>query len=353
MIELDNLHYDFRAIDGYNKAFNFILSPRELGKTSMCWLKKVYLPWKVNFKPWIYLVRKSVEISESLIDSIFDTIINKFTDDNVKPKYTKGSFKDGIVDIYIEDKIFIRIVSLGIDLRRIKLAVLKNIGGVIIDEYIIDPRTKEKYSTNEYFKIKEAYTTWRRESEGTLKVYILANPYSLYNPLFLGWDVDLTKLKKNSFYVGDTFVIHWATLNQELREHLLELNPLYKFDEDYNSYALEGTAINDKDIKVNPKLPQNYFLRYCFKVGDKYLGIYQNNYFSLDDDNYYCGILNNISKYRNIYCFDFNDLVEGTQILSREERFSFSRLKDSIRRRRISYQDINTYYLLLEVYEQL
>ena len=29
MIELDNLHYDYRPIDSYNKPFNFIMSPRE------------------------------------------------------------------------------------------------------------------------------------------------------------------------------------------------------------------------------------------------------------------------------------------------------------------------------------
>jgi len=352
MVELDNLHYDFRAIDGYNKAFCFILSPRELGKTTMCWLKKIYLKWKENKRPWIYLVRKSVEISEALIDSVFDTIINKFTDDNVRPKYAKGSFKEGIVDVYIGNEIFFRIVSLGIDLRRIKLAVLKNIGGVIMDEYIIDPKTKEKYTTNEAFKLKEAYTTWRREAQGLLRVYILANPYSLYNPLFLSWNVDLSKLKRDSFYVGDTFVIHWAVLSEELREHLLEVNPLYQFDEDYNSYALDGNAINDKNIKLG-KLPQNYYLKYCFKVGEKYLGVYENSLFDMTQDKFFVQIQNTISQYRQVYCFDFNDLVEGTQILSKEERFNFSRLKDAIRTRRISFENINTYYLLLEVYEQL
>ena len=82
-IQLDNLHYDYREIDGYNKAFNFVVSPREPGKTSMMWLKKIYLPWKRDKRPWIYLVRQSVEITSALIDSIADTIINKFTDDDI------------------------------------------------------------------------------------------------------------------------------------------------------------------------------------------------------------------------------------------------------------------------------
>ena len=161
-IELDNYHYDYRAIDGYNKPFNFIASPRELGKTSMMWMKKIYLPWKRNHKPWIYLVRQSVEITSALIDSIKDTTINKFTDDNVEFVYKTSAFKDGIVDVFIvlhhlekvkvtskdekgemiteeieqdipENVIFFRIVSLNIMLRRIKHAVLKDIAGVFID----------------------------------------------------------------------------------------------------------------------------------------------------------------------------------------------------------------------------
>ena len=51
-----------------------------------------------------------------------------------------------------------------------------------MDEYIINPKSGERYGKDEAFKIKEAYTTWRRECDGVLKCYFLANPYSLYNP---------------------------------------------------------------------------------------------------------------------------------------------------------------------------
>ena len=111
-VQLDNLHYDYRQIDGYNKPFNFIIAPRELGKTAMAWLKKIYFNWKKTKRPWIYLVRQSVEITEALISSIAETTINKFTDDNVAFRYTKGSFKDGIVDVYIKDDLFFRRLSL-------------------------------------------------------------------------------------------------------------------------------------------------------------------------------------------------------------------------------------------------
>ena len=350
MKELDNLHYDFRAIDGYNKPFNFILSPRELGKTSMFWIKKAYRIWKENKKPWIYCVRKSVEITEALINSIADTTINKFTDDNVIFRYTKGSFKDGITDVFIGNELFFRIVSLSIALQRIKKAVLKNIAGVVMDEYVVNPNLNEKYVKGEATIIKEAYTTWRREAEGVLKWYFFANPYSLYNPLFLYWKVDTNKIKLDDFYVGDTYVIHTPMLSEELKNKLLEENPLYKFDEEYRMYALLGKAMNDKNIKLG-KLPQNYSLRFTFKVEDLFIGVFQANDYKDGEDKFFCKFIDTVSAKRVIYCFDFESMIERCQLLALDDRFKLQRFKDAMRKRLVSFEDINVYYKVQEVYE--
>lgn len=357
-IELDNLHYNWRIIDGYNKAFNFVMSPRELGKTTMMWFTKIYQPFKKDKKPWIYLVRQTVEITDALIDSIFEVNIKKFTDDDFKYFYKAGSFKDGIVDVYIsfgEDDtryLFFRIVSLSIRIRRIKLAVLKDIKGVFMDEYIINPRSGEKYEEGEAFKIKEAYTTWRRECDGILKVYFSANPYSIFNPLFVDWGVDTKRLKKNDFYVGDIFVIHWGVLSKELREHILEVNPLYKFDEDYNEYALEGSAINDSNIRLD-KLPQNYPLAFVFRYEGKNIGIFKNNYFEDHEDRYFCKFLDNVSARRTSFAFNFEDLVERTAIISMDDRMKFRSFKDAMRRNKVSFEDVNVYYYIIEIYKNL
>lgn len=353
MIELDNLHYDYSSIDGYNKAFNFILSPRELGKTSVFWFRKIYTGWKKDRCPWIYCTRTSVEITSALIDSIADTILNKFSDDNVVFEYNRGSFKDGIVDIKINGILFTRIISLSIPLRRIKLAVVKNVKGVLMDEYIINPKLKERYITNESFIIKEAYTTWRREAKGVLKWYFLANPYSLFNPLFMAWKVDLKKLHRDSFYVGDNFVIHWAVLNPSLKQHLLELNPLYQFDEDYQNYALDGVAINDQNIQL-ATLPRKFFLKYVLLVDDRFIGIFQNPDYS-QDIRYHCQYvdLSVLSQNRSIYCFSIEELVERTSVISSEEKFMLQTLKTALRTRAVTFEDVNIYYLMMEVYKAI
>lgn len=353
-IQRDNLHYSFRSIDGYNKAINVVISPRELGKTTSMWMDKIYLPWKKNHKPWIYLVRQAVEIDDALIESIFSTNMNKFTDDNLKPLYKASAFKDGIVDVYLqvgEEKIlFIRIISLNIKMYRIKKAILRNVAGVFMEEFIINPKFDEKYLTKEYEKFQEAYSTWRRESDGVLKCYFCGNPYSLFNPLFVGLKIDISKLKRDSFYVGDYFVIHWAVISKELRAKILEENPFYKFDEEYNQYAVEGKAVNDENIKLGT-LPRNFYLSIVIKMNGKFLGIFQNNYLEDLSDKYFCKFLDEVSARRTIYCFDFSEMIEKSVLMSLDERSKLQRFRDAMRKRLVSFEDINVYYYCEEVYK--
>lgn len=351
-VELDDIHYQYREIDGYNKPFNFVMGAREVGKSAMFWIKKIYARWKLSHKPWIIMTRSSVEINEAFITSIFDSIINKFTDDNITPEFNKGSFKDGIVDVKIKDKLFFRIVSLSIPLRRIKLALLKNIDGVMMDEYIIDSRTGEKYIKEEAFKIKEAYTTWRREADGILKCYFLANVYSLFNPLFVSWKVEVNKLKKGTFYVGDNFVIHWCEINPLLREKLLEMNPLYKFDSDYIDYALAGNSRNDKNIKLGT-LPKGFYLKYVFKIANQFLAVYRNPEINENEDRFFVRIEESVSNRRDIYCFDLEEMIDRSILLSTDEKYKLSSFREAYRKRLVAFDNINAYYLSEEIYKNL
>ena len=355
-IQRDNLHYSFRPIDGYNKAINIVISPREPGKTTSMWMDKIYLPWKKNHKPWIYLVRQAVEIDDALIESIFSTNMNKFTDDGLKPIYKPSTFSNGIVDIFLEvnkEKIlFVRIVSLNIKMYRIKKAILRNIAGVFMDEFIINPQFAEKYLPKEFERLQEAYSTWRREADGVLKMYFCGNPYSLFNPLFVGLKVDISKLKRDSFYVGDSFVIHWAILTSELKAKILEENPFYKFDEEYSNYAVDGQAVNDSNIKLGT-LPRNFYLSFVIKMNRKYVGIFQNNYIEDMEDKFFCKFLDEVSARRTIYCFEFEEMLERSILVSMDERYKLQRFKEAMRKRLVSFEDINVYYYCEEVYKNL
>ena len=220
-----------------------------------------------------------------------------------------------------------------------------------MDEYIIDPRTGEKYVKGEAFKIKEAYTTWVRECP-SLKFYFVANKYTAFNPLFVEWGIDAAKLKLGEIYIGDTFAIEGVALKPELREKLLQQNPLYKFDDEYTTYALDGIAVNDQNIPLVSVQPPNYQLQYVFKINGKYLGVYRNQNY-LDNIAYYCNFVKNISKYRNIYCLELDEMVERCTLIGTDLKFKLSRFKDAISARRAIFGDVNAYYMTIEVFNIL
>ena len=349
--ELDNLHYDFRQIDGYNKPFNIIISPRELGKTTMAWVKKVYRPWQKNHKPWLYLTRNANEITDSLIADI-EMNINKFNDE-ITLIYARGSLESGICDVFIEEngekKLFFRMLALNIKLRKIKLSKIPNIGGVLMDEYIIDPKSGEKYLKNEEMKIKEIYTTYRRESDGVLKMYFLGNPYSLYNPLFMWLNIDTRRLKPDTIIVGDEYVVQCAILGEELKKKILEENPLYQFDESYKMYAFDGLAVNDMNIRLG-SFPLNYQLKFVVRVNNINIGIFKNNYLIDREDRYYCKEVKAFSMDRKIFAFDFTDVINKCVLVGMEERRRLENFRNAFRKRQVVFSNVNVYYLIEEVY---
>lgn len=354
-VQRDNIHFNTRAINGYQKSINVLISAREPGKTTSLWMDEIYTPWKKNHFPWIILVRQCVEISDEYISSIFSNNMNKFTDDNVKPFYKPSKMQSGCLDIFIDNKLFVRIIALSMKLKRLKELTIPNCAGILFDEYIIDPRVQEKYLPGEYTKIMEGYNSWKRgKAPGIkrLKLWILGNPYSLFNPFFVGQGVEVAKLKRGEFYVKGDMVIQWIVLNPKLREKMLEENPFYEFDEDYKGYALDGNTKNDKNIKLGT-LPRNFSIQFIFKVENKYIAIYKNSFYNEFEDKYYCDFIKDISKYRTIYCFDFCEMVDKSILISIEERMKLARFKNAIRMREVIYSNINVYYFIEGVYQNL
>lgn len=353
----DDIHYSFREIDGYNKAINFVASPRELGKTTTFWYKKAFCSWKKNKKPWLYLVRQANEITEELLDGIL-LPINKFSEEQIDFQYQRGALESGVLDVKINGELFFRVVALSCKLRRIKLSLIRDIAGVFMDEYIIDPKNQEKYLPNEAGKIKEIYTTYRRESDGILKMYFVGNLYSLYNPIWLWLGVDTNKIREaitkgeSIVLTGENWLVQFKMLTPELRAWILEKNPLYQFDEEYKKYALNGVPVNDQNIKIG-ECPQNYRLKFVFRLENKNIAIYQNNYFEVREDRYFCDFIDDIGAKRTIYCFEFDQLINRAQVMSMDDRNRLNHFKIAMRKRQVVFSNVSCYYLVEEIYNNL
>ena len=214
-----------------------------------------------------------------------------------------------------------------------------------------------------------------------MKMYFCGNPYSLFNPLFVGLGVEVAKLKKDVYvatdeleklyefpdgikltdkvyklkhniYLGDEYAIEWGSLHPILKRWLLEKNPFYRFDEDYSQYALEGCAVNDRNIKLG-RLPINFSLSFVLKMSGKFIGIFQNNYIEHMEDRFFCKFLDEVSARRTIYCFEFEEMLERSILVSLDERMKLQRFKEAVRKRLVSFEDINVYYYIEEVYKNI
>lgn len=172
-------------------------------------------------------------MTSAYIDDVA-SLLNKFLKEEhqIQLLYLKGDVSSGIANVrvapadakitYQQAKnypIFFRIIGLSTPMNRIKSMMLKNVRYFFFDEFLANVRGGEKYlQADEFFLIKEIYTTYNREAERPIKIICAGNPYSVYCPLFTGLQVDSTKLKPGSFVVGPNYVINCYQTPPALRE---------------------------------------------------------------------------------------------------------------------------------------
>ena len=356
MEKFDNIHIDLSKLDGYNKRFVFVQSPRSTGKsTIMC--KKIYKAFKEENRPSLIIRRQIVDISEQYINDM-EGVINKFLPDDEKIKfyYKSTSIKEGIIDIYINENdmklhknVFLRFTALSIKMVRLKGGFLKNIKYMFYDEYIIDVYNGEKYLPNEVIKFKELYNTYYRESPD-LKAYFMGNIYSIFNPFHDWIKLDYNKIFDGCILSGDNWIYNKYEPTQELIDLLMK-NPLYQDDPDYTNYALYGIAVNDLNKIIVANQPQNFKLAYLFKTNNKYIGVYRTGLYNQESYLYWAASIKwNPDYQRQAMCFDFGQLGINTFIPDRDLLMRLRPLKYAMQHRNIAFDNIATSYALEYIY---
>lgn len=340
----DNLHFNFSKVDGYNKPFNAIISPREDGKSTSFWLDKAYPAFKKG-RTTIVLRRRGVDITEKYINSI-GLIIQKFVRPDFRLSFKVSQFHEGIVDVYADDELFFSVVALSCPLQRIKSLMQPDPAYIFFDEFIINVRMGEKYIPDEWFKIKEIYNTFYRESSKTLKFYACGNPYSLYSPILSAQGYSPKDVWKKGIAVYGNFLVDYHKLNPELEKIILEKNPLYEFESDYFDYALSGKAINDRGISIAPFNGESrlYFL---IVIEGKRLAIWRK-----PDYTFWVGHHEGDTR-RDIISISIDDLYQGTRLFDNEMKMRLRLFKGYFNYKKIEYEDLECYYLIEGIHSLL
>ena len=365
MKNCDNLHFKWGKALSYNKPWNFVIGERESGKSVDSWLH-IWSAFNYEKRPSIVLRRRIADITGTYIDDV-ETLLNKFLEKPVQLLYLKGDVKSGIVDVYLGEAnkdyswqqmrklpVFFRIIGLSNPMSRIKSLMLPNVKYIFFDEFICNLRGQEKYLSDEFFMIKEIYTTYNRESSSSIRIIAAANPYSVYCPLFIGLRVDTSKLKPGSFVVGDNYIIDCFKVPEELKARILAANPMYEFDDAYKRYAFGGENVNDQNIKIQKIEPSGLKMKYIFKLGRDFISIHEGTS-NMQKEKFWCckhkeDWLEKVSKRRNIIVFDFADMCDGTRMIDMNIKVNMARLKDAVNKRNITYNCIDASYMMEDVY---
>ena len=157
-------------------------------------------------------------------------------------------------------------------------------------------------------------------------------------------------MAQKRFVATNKAVCEYHRLTPELRDYYLQNNPMYDEGDTYTMYALEGSAILDRNIKIVTLCPQGFDLFLAFSQAGKTYGIFRG----FDGDLlYWVGPIDSISKKRHIMVFDFDDLEDGTAIISRYEKDQLCGFASAMRKRAVGFSDIVSAYACQELYSLL
>lgn len=344
-------YWSERNIDGHDRVLNAVLGPRELGKTTRFSVKA----WKaacLKGETCVYLTRNPTLFTQEAKEKL-RTDISKFFE--VPPFYmNETAAHAGDVEILCEGFPVFHIVALNRARDLLKRTAVAHPSFMWFDEFTRDTKAGDRYLKAEAERFKELYTTLVREHRG-LKAYFTGNVYSLYNPYFLDWKVNINALKAGTIYTNDMCSVEMGVLTEELRKEIIRKNPFYQFDDFYSRYALDGTAKNDGDVFLVGKHPREYELRFIIRTEGKAVGIYRGPA-RLDERygryEYWVGWTTGRERLA-AYAFDIAELVEGTRMASKFDRTRTSLFRLAMGARRVAFEDLACYYLLEEIYNLL
>ena len=364
----DKLHFRWNKQLGYKKTWNFAIGQRESGKTVDSW----FLIWNAfwfKHRPSIVLRRRIADITDAYINDI-QNVLNKFLEKPIQLVYLKGGLKDGIVDVRLgvygqeyspaaskKLPIFFRVIALSNPMNRIKSLMLPNVRYIFIDEFICNLRGNEKYlKADEFFLVKEIYTTYNREAESPITILAAGNPYSVYCPFFVGLGVNTAQVKPGAFLVGPDYTINCYKVPVELQEQILAANPMYQFDDAYKRYGFGGEAINDANIRIQKVEPKGFKMKYIFKFGNEFVSIHKGTGENADGPfKFWCckhkaDWMEKIGNRREVIVFNFQDLVNGTRKLMPIDGMRLHEVHEAMDLRLITYNCIEAQYMLEDIY---
>lgn len=349
-------YFNFCTIDGYQKEFNLIIAPRNVGKTTALENGKILKAWRKSLCV-VYYLRKHVGIDIEAIKSRINKLLPEY--EQIDFKYSKGDLKSGRCRVNIkigggEWFIGLLCLSLNQDKQTIKnTAYQSRIAFEVFDEYVVDTKN-DKYMDDEWNLFLEAHNTISKSYDESVKnhrVYFMGNPYSRYTPFFVAFNIDSRLIKPNTLLNGFEWAVQVYDMKNELKKELIETHKITG-DENYINYATTNSFLNDENINVVSYMPVGYSFNLVYYIIYKsikmmvFYGHHRTQRFS-----YVKKTFDDV-KNKKMFAFDLNEVGEKSEIRLNNFKDIFFPLKFSLMKYRCFFSHVECFYLLKELFEK-
>lgn len=272
-----NKYFDIYRILPYQRPFNLINSIRSVGKTYVIqwWVMKQCLEKKRQCVA-LFRTKDEIEKKDILEEWYFKVLSQEFSAINFK--FTKR-------EIYIEEEteegekekvILVRAFALS-EYRSIKKMSMPLVDYIIFDEYIIEDGLISDYfhGWREPTTLLSIYHSIDRE-ENRVKVFMLANTSSFYNPYHLDGFFDIPKPKFGKIWTSKEVLFWWVEPSEALIEDKKN-DPFFiqTLKSAYGKFANSNEYDEDKDTFIK-EVPFQSVVMCTLLYDEKEYTVYNN-----------------------------------------------------------------------------
>lgn len=240
-------YYTFDNIEKRNKLFNWIITPRDSGKTIA--VKKKMVDVYLNGGKSIYVRRRKVECENNKLENFFVKMQKVGYHTELELFYDNQSFYHKIADDAIEPIAHVIPLSTSINIRSVDYI---GVTDIFFEEFVIKETATHRYLKDEVIMFLELYMTLYRDLGTDIRCWFIGNNIQTFNPYFLYFDIFP---KENGIKTwGEHAIEYWT--NKEMIDELYStrFGTLIK-GTSYADYAIENKSFeNQQDFIIkNPK----------------------------------------------------------------------------------------------------
>ena len=298
------MYWDINKILPYQRHFNFINGPREIGKTytTLKWLINRALTKGDTFT---YICRTQDEKKGGILEHATKKVIEEQFPD-YKVKTTPFS-------LFMNESMVANCVALSESVKIKKFSFPSN-RFIIFDEYMLEPSDNSLYvhGWKEPDLFLSIYHTIDRGRDSNI-CFLLGNNTAFYNPYHLHPAFDIPYINPGQIWKSKNVLFQWAMPSEELSNKLenTAINQQIKNTE-YGKYAVLGQYVGENNMFLG-HLDDSCYYQFTILYNSFSFGVFTSA------ANGYCIISSKIDKNCPfVYAMTLNDHTENTLLLTRD-----------------------------------